>query len=184
MSTCPMATLGLQEIPQIPTHGVGVTIGHQLMSTCPMATLGPPRDPTDTNTWSGGDNQPSTDVYLSNGHIRPSKKSKIILETKEESERKGRVIPRPMSQSTLIKKGWAQGCGSADISRRHVCLPHDAVWCHPSHHHIVKARSTCASHPDIPEEPITLACLPTRGTILAFPWILATGMIPSDLVCM
>src|SRR5467141_55009 len=55
--------------------GVGVTIGHQLMSTCQMAALGPPRDPTDTNTWSGGDNQPSTDVYLPNGHIRPSKRS-------------------------------------------------------------------------------------------------------------
>src|SRR5882724_7213619 len=97
MSTCPMATLGLQEIPQIPTHGVGVTIGHQLMSTCPMAALGPPRDPTDTNTWSGGDNRPSTDVYLPNGRIRPSKKSKIILDTKEESERKvgSYLIPCP-----------------------------------------------------------------------------------------
>src|SRR5882724_7562182 len=82
--------------------GVGVTISHQPMSTCPMAALGPPRDPTDTNTWSGGENRPSTDVYLPNGHIRPSKKSKIILDTKEESERKGRLIPRPMSQSTLI----------------------------------------------------------------------------------
>src|SRR5882724_8862680 len=51
--------------------GVGVTISHQSMSTCPMATLGPPRDPTDTTTWSGGDNWPSTDVYLPNGHIRP-----------------------------------------------------------------------------------------------------------------
>src|SRR5882724_9375781 len=157
MSTCPMATLGLQEIPQIPTHGVGVTIGHQPMSTCPMATLGPP------------------------------KKSKIILDTKKKSQR-GKVgsylVPYRMSQSTLIKKGWAQGCGSADISRRHICLPHDAVWCHPSNHHIVKARSTCASHPDIPEEPIALACLPTQWTILAFPWILATGTIRSDLVCM
>src|SRR5882724_2594989 len=57
--------------------GVGVTIGHQLMSTCPMATLGPPRDPTDTNTWSGGDNRPSTNVYLPNGHIRPSKRTQI-----------------------------------------------------------------------------------------------------------
>src|SRR5882724_4420318 len=86
--------------------GVGVTIGHHPMSTCPMAALGPPRDPTDTNTWSGGDNRPSTNVYLPNGCIRPSKKSKIILDTKEESERKGRLIPHPMSQSTLIKKGW------------------------------------------------------------------------------
>src|SRR5882724_7926928 len=77
--------------------GMGVTISHQSMSTCPMATLGPPRDPTDTNTWSGGENQPSTNVYLPNGHIRPSNKSKIILDTKEESERKGRLIPRPIS---------------------------------------------------------------------------------------
>src|SRR5882724_10074322 len=153
------------------------------MSTCPMATLGPPRDPTDTNTWSGGDNQPSTDVYLPNGHIRPSKKSKIILDTKEESERKGRLMLHPMSQSTLIKKGWAQGCGSADIRKRHVCLPHDAVWCHPSHHRIVKVRSTSALHPDIPKEPIILACLPPRWTILAFLQTLATGMVRSELVC-
>src|SRR5467141_5338013 len=116
--------------------GVGVTISHQLMSTFPMAALGPPRDLTDTNTWSGGDNRPSTDIYLPNGRIRPSKKSKIILDAKEESERKvgSYLVPYGMSQSTLIKKSWAQGCGSADIRRRHICLPHDAVWCHPSHH--------------------------------------------------
>ena len=86
------------------------------------------------------------------------------------------LIPYQMSESTLIRRSQARRCGSADIHRRHVCLPHDAVWCHPSHHCIVKARSTSASHPNIPTEPITLAHLPPRRTILAFLQILATGM--------
>src|SRR5882724_9995288 len=33
-----------------------------------------------------------------------------------------------MAQSTLIKRGQAQGCSNATISRRHVCLPHDGAW--------------------------------------------------------
>ena len=68
-----------------------------------------------------------------------------------------------MSKSTLIKRGQAQGCGSADIHRRHVYLPHDAIWSHPSHHHIVKVRSTSASHPDIPKEPIAWHVCPHDG---------------------
>src|SRR5882724_5803571 len=40
-----------------------------------MATLGPPEDPPDTDTWSGGDNQPLADVHLPNGHVRPSRRS-------------------------------------------------------------------------------------------------------------
>src|SRR5882724_8139801 len=88
-----------------------------------------------------------------------------------------------MSEPTLIKRGQARGCSSADICRRHICLPHDAVWCHPSHHRIVKVRSTSASHPDIPKEPIVLARLPPRWTILAFLRTLVTGTVRSELMC-
>ena len=60
-----------------------------------------------------------------------------------------------MFKPTLIKRGQAWGCGSADIHRRHVCLPHDAVWSHPSHHRIVQARSMSAptmDHPGLPPD--------------------------------
>src|SRR5882724_10773619 len=104
--------------------GVGVTIGHQSISTCPMATLGPPKDPTDTNTWSGGDNRPSTDVYLPNGCIRPSNKSKIILDTKEESERKGRLIPCPISNVPVNLDQERLGSGVWQFRHQQkACLP-------------------------------------------------------------
>src|SRR5882724_6321047 len=61
------------------------------------------------------------------------------------------LIPHPMAQSTLIKRGWAQGCSSAHIRRKHICLPYDGEWCHPCHHCIVQERSTSTSHLDIPQ---------------------------------
>jgi len=58
------------------------------------------------------------------------------------------LIPYQMAHSTLIKRGQAQGCSSMDITQDHCS---------------VKARSMSASHLDIPEEPIMLACLPNVG---------------------
>src|SRR5882724_6298228 len=53
--------------------------------------------------------------------------------------------------------------------------------CHPCQHcYLVKERSMSASHLDIPKEPIMLARLPTRWSILAFVQILAAGTIRLD----
>src|SRR5882672_1235807 len=54
------------------------------------------------------------------------------------------LIPYQMAHSTLIKRGQAQGCSSMDITH---------------HHCSVMARSTSASHLDIPKGPILLAHL-------------------------
>src|SRR5882672_765935 len=151
------------------------------MSTCPMAALGPPRDPPDTTHGVGVTNRPPTNVNLPNGRIRPSKKSPRYRHMEWEGQighqpmstcpmaalgpprnpqkswipkksQRGKVdsylIPYQMAHSTLIKRGQAQGCSSMDITQ---------------HHCSVKARSTSASHLDIPEEPIMLAHLPNVG---------------------
>src|SRR5882672_9700870 len=39
-------------------------IGHQPMSTCPTAALGPPRNPPDTDTWSGSDKSATNQCQL------------------------------------------------------------------------------------------------------------------------
>src|SRR5882672_6667015 len=134
------------------------------MSTCPTAALGPPRDPPDTDTWSGSDksatnqcqlaqrphqalqeipqipthgvgvtNRPPTNVNLPNGRIRPSNKSTKILDAKEESERKGRLIPHPISNGPLDLDQERPGSGLQQHGhhpaplqcqgKNHVCFP-------------------------------------------------------------
>src|SRR5882672_10524118 len=99
----------------------------------PTAALGPPRNPTDTDTWSGSDNQPSTNVNLPNGCIRPSNKSTKILDAKEESERKDRLIPHPISNGPLDLDQERPGSGLQQHGhhpaplqcqgKKHVCFP-------------------------------------------------------------
>jgi len=133
------------------------------------------------NTWSGGDNRPSTMSNLPNGCIRPSKRSHRYQHMEGGDNQPSTDVYLPMAtlglqeiQNNLTQKKSLRGkVGSCFIpcpshldqerlgsgvwqcghQKRHVCLPHDAVWCHPSHHHIVKVRSTCASTPTFPRSP-------------------------------
>jgi len=92
--------------------GVGVDNRPSLMSTCPMAALGPPRNP----------NNP--------GHKRRVKR-KVGSRLHTSSHMNFPV--------DLESRRLGSGCGSQTSAEAHVCL-HDAIWCHPSHHHIVKAQ--------------------------------------------
>src|SRR5882724_2586677 len=91
------------------------------------------KQPPVSKTWSGTEEGPSTHQTDSQWlhralQINPPVPKRTCMKKKfQRAKIDTYLIPYQMTQSTLIKGGQTRGCSSANTSRRHICLPHDAA---------------------------------------------------------